>query len=141
MVSQGAKTEPTLLSEIASNESYKKWARIGAIYALGFLNHKASAKVLISILRKRSESLQVRSHAAEALGNMREDRASSTLGGILMSREPASLKKWCVYALSEIGTVRARAILKKFAATNPRGVLARELKSVAHRWVRGVMRG
>ena len=129
VIGLGTRVNPMLLKDIASNKIYKKWSRIAAVYALGFLAHKASTSALIRILQDQRENTQLRGHAAEALGNMREPRAVLALGKVLWADDHTSVKKWCVYALSEIGSDRAGSLLKQFEATNPVGVLRRELKS------------
>jgi hypothetical protein len=121
--------EPSLLGEIASNKLYKKWSRIAAVYALGFLEHKGSATTLIRILKNPHEDPNLRGHVAEALGNMRERKATVELGKILFGRGQLPLKKWCIYALAEIGGNQAGSILRQFQATRPTGVAAKELKS------------
>jgi HEAT repeat protein len=134
IIGLGTRVDPMLLKDIASNKIYKKWSRIAAVYALGFLAHKASAPALIRILQDQRENAQLRGHAAEALGNMRDPRAVLALGKILSADEHTSIKKWCVYALSEIGSDRAGSILKRFEATNPVAVLRRELKSTLYKF-------
>ena len=129
VIGLGTRVNPMLLKDIASNKIYKKWSRIAAVYALGFLAHKASTSALMRILQDQRENTQLRGHAAEALGNMREPRAVLALGKVLWADDHTSVKKWCVYALSEIGSDRAGSLLKQFEATNPVGVLRRELKS------------
>jgi HEAT repeat protein len=121
------------LEEIAGNTSCRKWSRIAAVHALGFLGSKATSPVLIRILQSAREHPQLRAHAAEALGNLRESRALPSLRRILMSKERTDLKKWSIYAASEIGGPKARAILNQFAATNATRVLKKELKAALAR--------
>jgi len=64
---------------------------------------------------------------------MRERRALSVLRKILMSNERPDLKKWSIYAASEIGGPRARAVLSQFAATRPTGTLKKEIKAALAR--------
>ena len=123
-------SNPVLLAEIAANKKYKKWSRIGAVYALGFLASKGGSRTLLSILSDRLEPPHLRSHAAEALGNLKEQRAVRQLTKILADKEPPSLKRWCVYALSEIGGKRANLVLKQLEAAKPRGAIGRELRLV-----------
>ncbi len=129
IVNGAIKVDPDLLLLIVDNHQYKTWSRIAAIYALGFLNHPSSARSLIGIVGNTKEPSQVRSHAAESLGNMRAHSAIPTLARILSRRERASLKKWCVYALGEINTSKSNAVLKKFEATKPTGRVLKELMS------------
>ena len=118
---------PVLLLEVAQDEKYKKWSRIGAVYALGFLGFKPSVPGLIRILEESREPLSLRCHAAEALGNAQDSRAVATIEQVLMRDEPASLKKWCIYALSQIGTSQARTVLTRVKEAKPRGIVAKEI--------------
>jgi len=122
-----------LLIDIAVDRSHRKWSRIAAVYALGFLGHSAATVALLRILPDVREDLQLRAHVAEALGNMRETRSLPVLRSILMSDAPAPLKKWCIYAASEIGGPKAHAILKLFAKTHPAGMLKKELEAALSR--------
>jgi len=121
------------LEEVAGDSSCREWSRIAAVYALGFLGNKPSASVLVRILQDEREHPKLRGHAAEALGNLRERRALSVLRKILMSDERSDLKKWCVYAASEIGGPGARTVLNQFGATRPTGILRKELKAALAR--------
>jgi len=120
--------DPALLAEIASSGCYKKWSRIAAIYVLGLLNDKRCVPELMRVLGSRKEDSNLRDHAAEALGNIRDRRAIVTLGKVLMSQENPRIKRSCVYALSEINTAKARAILKQFEETNPQGSIRKVLQ-------------
>jgi HEAT repeat protein len=120
--------DPALLAEIASNKTYKKWSRIAAIYALGFVNYTPSAQELIRILGSRDEDSRLKDHAAEALGNMNEPRATAILARILRAKEKPHVKQSCIYALSQIGGSRAHSALKKFEATKPAGKIGMTLK-------------
>jgi HEAT repeats len=120
--------DPALLGEIASNKAYRKWSRIAAIYATGFLRHRSSGRHLIKILEDTSEHNQLRCHSAEALGNLRDPRAVESLARILKRKGDPVLASWCIYALSEIGTSQARRCLKDYEAQRPTGRVAKELK-------------
>ena len=65
---------------------------------------------------------------------MRSATAISSLFNIVTSDEPPSLKKWCIYALSQIGDKRARSHLNQLRARHLKGVAARELKLALHRF-------
>ncbi|HWZ97807.1 MAG TPA: HEAT repeat domain-containing protein [Candidatus Dormibacteraeota bacterium] len=120
----------SLLIDIAAKTCYRPWSRIAAVYALGLLNHEPSVRILVRILQDPSESIELRAHAAEALGNLGRERALPALRKILMSDQKLILRKWCIYAISEIGGTTARRILGRFAKTHPRGTLLDELNSV-----------
>lgn len=129
-IAGGAPTlRPSILIRIAGGGQYKKWSRIAAVYALGFVGYRASAGALIRILKNKREHSELRSHAAEALGNLRTGQAISGLESVLFGKEKSSLKSWCIYALSEINTAKARFTLVRFAKTKPRGKVAEELRS------------
>jgi HEAT repeat protein len=113
-----ATIDPVLLTEIALSPNYRKWSRIGAIYSLGFLGSGSELGALIRILENRRESSDLRGHAAESLGNLRHKEATDPLRRVLMSNESADLKKWCIYALKEIGDNRSLSIVKKFEKRN-----------------------
>jgi hypothetical protein len=118
---------PVLLLEVAQNEKYKMWSRIAAVYALGFLGVKLSVPRLIHILEESREPLTLRCHTAEALGNVQDPRAVAVLERVLMRKEPPSLKKWCIYALSQIGTSKAKMILTRIKEAKPKGIIAKEI--------------
>jgi HEAT repeat protein len=129
LIGSKVRVPPALLDQIASKKQYRRWSRIAAVYAIGFLNYKVSVGVLVSILGDGSDDVQVRAHAAEALGNIGDESALPALRQCLLQKEPRSIKRWSIYALSEIGTDRARKALEEFAATRPTGVLGKELRS------------
>ncbi len=118
---------PALLLEVAMNKKYRTWSRVGAVYAMGFLGFKSSVPGLIRILEESKEPLSLRCHAAEAIGNTQDSRAIEVLEQVLMREEPPSLKKWCIYALSQIGTSRAKVILTKIKEAKPKGMIAKEI--------------
>src|SRR5579864_3416742 len=60
-----------LLSEIASSRMFDKWSRTAAIYALGHIGDRRTSSVLIKVLRDANESVRLKEHAAEALGNLK----------------------------------------------------------------------
>jgi HEAT repeat protein len=119
----------SLLREIVLNTMYKKWSRIAAAYALGFLGDRSSVGTLLLILEDMSEQLQLRTHAAEALGNLKDPRAVRALERTFMKEKEASVKRWCVYALAEIGTPQAYRSLLRLEAKRPTGGVAKELRS------------
>jgi HEAT repeat protein len=118
-----------LLVEVATNRSCRRWSRIAAVSALGFLKSKHGSTVLLRILKDVRESPELRAHVAEALGNIRERRALSVLSRILMSKGHLSLKRSCVYAVSQIPGQKALTILRQFKSTNPRRILLRETEA------------
>jgi hypothetical protein len=65
--------------------------------------------------------------SGKALGNVQDPRAVAALERVLMQKEPPSLKKWCIYALSQIGTSRAKMILTRIKEEEPKGIIAKEV--------------
>jgi HEAT repeat protein len=118
------------LRDIAVNRRNKDSARVAAIYALGFANDEQIAgDALLNVVADRDDTEQCRAHAAEALAHLDEPRATALLEKILTtSAESAEVKRWCVYALGEIGGLKARNVLRKFGKTNPIGVVENELR-------------
>lgn len=121
---------PELLLEIARNRVYKRWSRTGAVYALGFIRYKPSVTVLADILENPDEVLDLRCHAAESLGNLQYSQSISSLERILKSDEPKSLKRWCIYALSQIPSRHAAAVLKEIGQIEKKGIIAKEIRTI-----------
>src|SRR6266478_5749518 len=85
-----------MLAEIASSRQFGKWARTAAIYALGFLGKRRDAAVLMRVLADVRESPHLRSHAAEALGNIGAHGALSLLKKTILHRDSLIVKKSCM---------------------------------------------
>src|SRR6266581_1332568 len=66
------KVNHDILLYIGSVKDNPKWARIASIYALGFIGKDEFAPQLRAILSDPGEDTEVRGHAAEALGNIRD---------------------------------------------------------------------
>ena len=118
------------LRQIAVNRQNKIAARVASIYALGFANNDLIAgAALLDILSDRTDDAECRAHAAEALAHIEEPKSIGLLEKILATEvEPTEIKRWCIYALAEIGSPKARNALRKFAKSKPIGVLADELQ-------------
>ncbi len=96
--------DEVLLLRLATNRGYDDWTRTAAMYALGFVGGRQSVTKLITILDTPDESHQVKSHAAEALGNLRSKKAVQALERLLQDPGAAAdVKRSAVYALSEVG--------------------------------------
>jgi HEAT repeat protein len=97
---------PTInLEKIASgNAGVPRWSRIAAIYALGFAKDAtaASAAILRQILGDQNDDVDIRAHAAEALGNLADRDAIMLLKDILGHKPPEALRESCQYALEEL---------------------------------------
>ena len=93
---------PRTLSKIGQDKSLGTWQRIAAIYALGLLGEKEFSKILGNILSDPADDLGVRSHAAEALGNIGDSHMTGMLRDILSRKPPKELRDSCTYALEEL---------------------------------------
>lgn len=118
---------PDLLLEIAADDGYRVWSRVAAVYAIGLSGSKRSAPYLIKLLEARKEPPLLRSHAAEALGNLGSTRAVDALATALAVENSRSLKRSCVYALSQIRTPRSRAILEAASTSRLSGLVRKEV--------------
>jgi HEAT repeat protein len=94
--------EPAELVRIAEGKDVGKWPRIAAMYTLGFLGNTKFAPVLSKILADSSNDLDIRSYAAEALGNIGDPEAATLLKRVLRDAPPAALRESCQYALEEL---------------------------------------
>ena len=122
------------LRNVAVNNQNKIWARVAAIYALGFSEDELMAgAALADIVADSDDREECRAHAAEALAHLGEARTVPLMAEILARDDSAQVKRWCVYALAEIGGAKARNVLKKFAKTNPTGEVADELRMALSR--------
>src|ERR1700730_6794873 len=71
--------EPAELARIAQDKDVGKWPRIAAMYTLGFLGNREFSSVLRHILADSSNDLDIRSYAAEALGNIGDQEEAMLL--------------------------------------------------------------
>jgi len=126
--------EPSFLARVVSDSEYKVWSKVAAVYVLGFIPLEGGGgheQVLRASLADLKGSLRVRTHAAEALGNLGDVGAVTLLGERMMDYgENTSVRRWCIYALGEIGSAAALEVLERFSATDPSGVLAEELGTI-----------
>ena len=94
---------PEPLLYVARNRTNAMWARIAAIYALGLISRARGAQsALAEILVDDKEPAEIRSYAAEALGNMRASNYEGALRHVLNSAASAEVIKYCRYALGQI---------------------------------------
>lgn len=91
------------LLRIATNKSIRVGSRVAAVYALGLIGmtHQVGSS-LMGLLADNSDAVEVRDHAAEALGNMRFRRALPTLIEVALHAKNNALKRSCEYAISEM---------------------------------------
>ena len=126
--------DASALTAVAVNKKNKTVARVAAIYALSFSDGDAiAAPALADLVADRNDDEECRAHAAEALAHLSEPRAVPLMGQILARDDSARVKRWCIYALGEIGGAKARKILKEFEKTSPTGELSDELRSALSR--------
>lgn len=129
IASRDTRSVPVLL-DIAVGEIYGKWARIASVYALGLMGDRRCSPQLARVFEDSSESVAVRSHAAEAVGNLRDGRAVAALRrGFLDPTVPLAVKRSVVYALSQIGGRAAVSSLREFERGDIPGRLGRELSA------------
>ena len=133
LIAVPSEIDPEFLMMIVRDPEYKLWSKVMALYVLGFLPPLEAAghyQILREALANRGMNVQLRAHAAEALGNLRDQESTAVLRERLLDEhELKSVRKWCIYALGEVGSAEALDTLKSFAKTQPRGVLAQELAS------------
>ncbi len=91
--------------------------RVAAAYALSFMHAPRAPRVLLNIFRDESNSVQLRSQAAEGLGNHWYRTAFPDLIKGLKDRN-ASIRFWSIFALGQIGDRRALPYLKRIAKTD-----------------------
>jgi HEAT repeat protein len=128
LIGMVSKLDPKILATIAEDKAFKKWARIGSIYVLGLSGYPVALKVLLRVLLNKKENLHIRTHAAEALGNLQDRRAVVGLARVLTMRVPLSLKRNCVFALTEIDSPLALSALRRYVKSHPSPRLIRQLQ-------------
>jgi HEAT repeat protein len=99
------KADPVELAQIAEDKGLTKWPRISAIYTLGFTGEEKFAPLLRGILADAGNDADIRSYAAEALGNIGDRGAAMLLKDILGSASETKLRESCEYALEELESV------------------------------------
>lgn len=90
------------LEKIAINSEQPRSSRIAAIYALGFARAAAATVSVRKILSDEKDDVDIRAHAAEALGNLADRDAIMPLKDVLSGNPPAALRESCRYALEEL---------------------------------------
>src|SRR5260370_26403010 len=84
--------DPESLEPILLDKSSRRWARIAAIYSLGVLGERSAVAAPLGILSDCRESIGVRAHPAEALGNINDAAAVPDLARALPQEAPPSLR-------------------------------------------------
>lgn len=118
--------DPSLLLEIAVNKKYRLWSRVAAVYSAGLLGFKSGVSDLVELLGA-TESPTLRSHVAEALGNIGSPAAIDALGSALIRDRSNSVKRSCVYALSQFRTHQSKLILQRAKSKNQKGAIRNEI--------------
>ena len=125
--------DPELLTTILVDSGYKRWSKITSAYVLGFLPVTDSSRhhlALRDALVNSALPTALRTHSAEALGNLHDEGAAALLEERLLdASESLTVGKWCLYALVELGSAASRLALQNLASTHSHGTLARELRS------------
>jgi len=133
IISHEEAVAPVLLLEVAVNRKYKLWSRVAAVYSVGLLGFRRGGAALTELLAAHTESAVLRSHVAEALGNMGYSGAVEMLGDTLGSDRSKLVKKSCVYALSQIRSPRSKVLLERAQAENPKGEIAKDISVALER--------
>jgi HEAT repeat protein len=107
---------PHLISALLrDNDNY---VRMYTAYSLGLLGTSEGSKALMKALENENEDPGVRGMAAESLGNLRyKDAADLLIEGL--RDKTVEVRFWCIFALGEMGEVRALAQLERLAKTDP----------------------
>jgi HEAT repeat protein len=113
---------------IAEEPRYPSWSRTMGIYALGMSGYVAAVQVLAFLIENPKENLRVRCHAAEAVGNIGDPCVIPLLQAVLRGDHPPSLKKWSLYALSQIRGAEASEVLQSFKESNLSSGLRKEVR-------------
>jgi len=92
-----------VLCQLALDKNLEKWPRIAAIYALGFVGGGRFSKKIRKILSDQSDDVEIRAHAAEAIGNIGDRTAIEILRRTFEQAQAHSLRESCSYALHELG--------------------------------------
>ena len=93
---------PRVLGPIAADGQQPKWTRIAAIYALGFLGNRNFLPELRAILSDAKIDGEIRSYAAEALGNIKDKDSINLLRDVIINHAAGELLESCNYALNEM---------------------------------------
>lgn len=135
LIADAVHVDPDLLAKVVLDKEYKPWSKTMSAYVLGFLPATAETHhqlVLREVLSNPALSVRLRDHAAEALGNMHDEDSVPLLAERLADKgESKSVRKSCIYALSQLTSTAASTALQHFAATAPTGILAQELTATA----------
>ncbi len=136
LISMPTGDRPGVLIKVVDDPGYKLWSKVAAAYVLGFVPLAKTSEhqyVLRKKLADAKSSVRLRTHAAEALGNLRDKGSAEILGERLLdSEESTAVRKWCIFALAELGSSDALQFLSRFGRTHPQGILAQELQSVSN---------
>ncbi len=89
--------------------------RAGAAWALGVMQAKRFASLLVRVATNRREAVNVRAEAAEALGYLRNRRAVEPLIGLLTD-PAADVRANAAFALGNLGDARALRFLERLSA-------------------------
>jgi HEAT repeat protein len=96
------KVDPAALASIAANKEFRKGTRIAAVYALGLIGEPTHAGSLKQIVSDQADDIDVREHAAEALGNIHDPTSLDLLREVLAAEKNLALRASCEFAIREL---------------------------------------
>jgi HEAT repeat protein len=110
------------LLDTTESQDVRKWTS----YALGIMGDVRAKPALVAALANGQNRLDVRCHAAEALGHLlpytgQHEDAIAALRNAIAENE-AELRFWTAFALGNIGSKEDVPILQELAATDDRQV-------------------
>ncbi len=87
LIADPSQVDPELLAKVIADPGYKLWSKVMSAYVRGFLPLEPDSKhqlVLREALADGKRSIHLRTHAAEALGNLRDEGATTLLKARLL---------------------------------------------------------
>ncbi len=92
------------------------------VYALGLLGDETAFDILVSILKDKSRSPKIRGFVAEALADLKDQRAVVPLIEVLKDMS-VEVRFWATFSLGELGDEQALSELQKLVISDT-GVLS-----------------
>jgi HEAT repeat protein len=87
------------------------------VYTLGLLGDKAAFDILVNILQNTNKNPKIRGLAAEALADIRDQRAVMPLIEVLKDTS-VEVRFWAIFSLGELGNEQALSELQTLALTD-----------------------
>jgi HEAT repeat protein len=132
----GSKRAVARLIKILS-EAEDEEKRVTAAYSPGLLGDSRSLAPLLNVLNDRDLSPKLRSHAAEALGYLKDKRAFDILSSEIKDASP-EVRYSIAFSLGEIGDRRALPELERLAATDDAAASAGTIREMAQEAIRSI---